>query len=1017
MKKIKFKKDLRRAVKIASFLLVSIFLLTSIFFASLQTESIRTAIKESVISYAKEKDIDLSIGSIEGSLPFSWTIHSVEIKAKEGTKLSIERALVRFDFFALFRRAISINSLSLESGKLELVKTSSAELSEQTLPSLYTLPWNIRIKNIRAKNFEIQRQDAKEATSLDLSASLVIKNKERFFSFNFKTIGSFPLELYLQGQKETVWGSADLKLNIPNSSSPTLHAVINGALKEEMWKGRVDLSMQQHSFALKGDSSFTLDSTGYLRFDEIQIESPDAKLGGNLNIKLMPLGLDGALFGHALNLHRFRPLFPKIHLEGSAGLDLRFISSEDQKMHMHLQFKDAQLAGVRAKELWLDAKLSHLFDEVEGALALEGEEIHYQKALISSLSARGGYEKEKGTFELTSRGALDSSFEIAASGDWERRKESTRVNIEKLSGFMQKNAFFLEKPCAFVFGSNELEISAFKLHAGQGYFAADARLTKESAEIKVAGKEFPLELIPLPQLLFHGKATFSGELSAQTGKIEGKGDLLIEEATLTSQGKKEPFRTRGTLLAHIADGKLQLHAHMRARGEQFLEWSATLPLEYKLSPFSLSLNPNKPISSELITEGELEEIFDFVSAHSHRATGLLTAHLFLSNTLADPRMLGSFEVQNGTYENYFTGTDLQEISVKGEASGKTINFLSAKAKDSQGGTIDAKGSLILNLEKRLPYLFTAELDRCRFINFEMISAKFTGPVEMEGNLDGADVRGTLAIYQANLNIPEKLPIDLPVLPMTFVNEPPHLSAVHLPPVFPFRLDLNLSAPGKIFIKGKGLDSEWQGSVHLMGTNMIFRGAGTLTLVKGSYAFAGKTFELTQGEVTFSDKANLSSYLNLTGTLVMQETTVFAHLKGPVLSPNLTFESRPHMPTSSLLSLILFNKDISEISPFQAIQIAQTIVSMSGGAGPNVLEAIRKSLGVDRLSIISGKEGSDAVSVQIGKYLTRGVMVTLVQGTSSSQVQVEVDLKNGFVLVAETQEEEEGKFTLKWNKNY
>ncbi|HEY5260196.1 MAG TPA: translocation/assembly module TamB domain-containing protein, partial [Rhabdochlamydiaceae bacterium] len=109
--------------------------------------------------------------------------------------------------------------------------------------------------------------------------------------------------------------------------------------------------------------------------------------------------------------------------------------------------------------------------------------------------------------------------------------------------------------------------------------------------------------------------------------------------------------------------------------------------------------------------------------------------------------------------------------------------------------------------------------------------------------------------------------------------------------------------------------------------------------------------------------------------------------------------------------------ISEISQGEAIHLAQVLISLSGGTGPDVLEAIRKSIGVDRLNIVSSQTDISKVSVQIGKYLTKGVMVTLSQGIDSSNVIVEVELKKGFILQAETQDEGEGKFTLKWNKNY
>ena len=93
-------------------------------------------------------------------------------------------------------------------------------------------------------------------------------------------------------------------------------------------------------------------------------------------------------------------------------------------------------------------------------------------------------------------------------------------------------------------------------------------------------------------------------------------------------------------------------------------------------------------------------------------------------------------------------------------------------------------------------------------------------------------------------------------------------------------------------------------------------------------------------------------------------------------PQLTFQSNPHLPTSSILARILFNKEISDISHPEALQLANTLMSLSGGAGPDVLEAIRKSIGVDRLTIVSAQPGSDQIAVQIGKYLTKGVLITL-----------------------------------------
>jgi translocation and assembly module TamB len=193
--------------------------------------------------------------------------------------------------------------------------------------------------------------------------------------------------------------------------------------------------------------------------------------------------------------------------------------------------------------------------------------------------------------------------------------------------------------------------------------------------------------------------------------------------------------------------------------------------------------------------------------------------------------------------------------------------------------------------------------------------------------------------------------------------------------------------------------------------------GTLQLVKGEYDFFGKKFKLTDGQIIFNDKPSPSATINISGNLSLSDTIITAHLQGPLSSPTLTFQANPQMSTSAILARILFNKDISDISQPEAIQLATTLISLSGGAGPSVLETIRKNIGVDKLAIASQTAHPDEIAVQIGKYLTKGVLITLSQSATSSQVIVEVEFNYGFVFQAETQEEQEGKFSLKWTHSY
>jgi translocation and assembly module TamB len=88
----------------------------------------------------------------------------------------------------------------------------------------------------------------------------------------------------------------------------------------------------------------------------------------------------------------------------------------------------------------------------------------------------------------------------------------------------------------------------------------------------------------------------------------------------------------------------------------------------------------------------------------------------------------------------------------------------------------------------------------------------------------------------------------------------------------------------------------------------------------------------------------------------------------------------------------------------------------------MLENTRRALGIDRLRIVSEptSEGEETISIQVGKYVAKGVLVSISQNAENSapNISIEVDIGKGFFFQAETDQlQEQGKFGLKWNKNY
>ncbi|MES2344909.1 MAG: translocation/assembly module TamB domain-containing protein [Chlamydiota bacterium] len=783
------------------------------------------------------------------------------------------------------------------------------------------------------------------------------------------------------------------------------------------WKGVANMTLSQEDLNLQGKALFHY-KDNLFDFQELLLKGQDILVSGDLKVALSPLALDGGLYAYIQNLNRFSRWAKDEHLGGSLALSTRFKS--DTFSECTLTIKNLDCSELLASELRAEAKMYNLWTNPQGSFSFEGERIYLPNVFLKTLSLHAVSTQESWQFALDGEGLWKDPLSFSITGAIKEKEKTLELIFEHAKAYTLGNVIQLESPFTLSKNDQEIKLTPCAFKIGEGSFFSEGYLSKKHSKLILKTDHFPLELLSLSRAEFAtmGTCSLDAHISEEQCSTQGRLSLLLEQASILPSGKAEPLLAKGNLQLNLDQNVLQIHSGLKASGSQFFEWTATLPVKGCFFPFTLDLERDSPIASEIVVEGNLEEIFDFINVGSHKFSGLASCHLYLSKTLNHPSLIGRIDLQEGSYENYITGTALESISASMAAENNRVLLTHFSAEDHEKGRISVTGELLLQTKEKFPFKFCSEFDNLNMLNYDSFSSNFTGPIIIEGNTEQGKAMGTLIVSHANFYIPDELPPDIPVLPITYIHEPPHMkkNRIEPPTLFPIALDIQLSAKNQIFVRGRGLSSEWQGNVHLGGKNSNVAANGTLHLVKGEFVFSGKIFTLTQGEISFAHKNAQEAFLSLTGTLALSDATITAILRGPLSTPQIAFQSIPHMPTSSILARILFNKDISDISPMQAIQLAQAIVTLSGGAGPDVLEKIRKSLGIDRLNIVSAN-GSDDISVQIGKYLTRGVMITLSQSADSSQILVEVDLSKGFIFQAETQEEDEGKFTLKWNRNY
>jgi len=116
-----------------------------------------------------------------------------------------------------------------------------------------------------------------------------------------------------------------------------------------------------------------------------------------------------------------------------------------------------------------------------------------------------------------------------------------------------------------------------------------------------------------------------------------------------------------------------------------------------------------------------------------------------------------------------------------------------------------------------------------------------------------------------------------------------------------------------------------------------------------------------------------------GDLVFAGNRQGALLSGEVDSPELSLTSQPPLPDDEILSRLLFGRTVTQITPLQALQLANALDVLAGRQGFDVIDHTRRMLGLDFLEIRDLGVELDAAALRAGKYLAENVYIEVEQG--------------------------------------
>ncbi|TCP63311.1 autotransporter secretion inner membrane protein TamB [Rhodovulum bhavnagarense] len=205
---------------------------------------------------------------------------------------------------------------------------------------------------------------------------------------------------------------------------------------------------------------------------------------------------------------------------------------------------------------------------------------------------------------------------------------------------------------------------------------------------------------------------------------------------------------------------------------------------------------------------------------------------------------------------------------------------------------------------------------------------------------------------------------------------------------PYPLDLVIAAPGQIFVRGRGLDAELGGRVHLRGTTADVAPEGRFELIRGRLDILSRRFDLSEGRIDL--QGALDPYLYFEATSQNEDFIARVVLEGPANAPEIRFTSEPDLPEEEVLSRLLFGQGLQNLSALQAAELAGAVAQLAGGGGGGLLSQLRKGTGLDDLDI-AGTQGG-GTELRLGKYLSENVYSEVTvddQGRSSITLNLDV----------------------------
>ncbi|MEH6584021.1 MAG: translocation/assembly module TamB domain-containing protein [Halioglobus sp.] len=433
---------------------------------------------------------------------------------------------------------------------------------------------------------------------------------------------------------------------------------------------------------------------------------------------------------------------------------------------------------------------------------------------------------------------------------------------------------------------------------------------------------------------------------AVTGDIEGnlKASLAADGALLASgvvnvspgqfileldQGKKQLAHDGGSLALNIDDKGLAAQLHFSPPEYGTLDASVNLP-----ALNSIPLSDHQPLTGSL--QASLPDLAGIAAwvPEIKAATGRMQADLKFAGTLEQPRVLGEFELLDGSAEIPVAGLRLQQAELRVHSKPSQSDQL-----EVLGGVVSGPGKMKLTGVIDVAETSAALLlqgDRFEIYNTRDARIALSPDMQINWQQETLTLRGELVIPEAEIT--PKLGIS-PAMISQNGEEASTAGQVIAPSgdvviingelddsaadelSAPFRIDnqTRLVLGDAVNVKALGFIGRITGEVLFTNTpeqtELIPFAKGQLSVEDGTFRSFGQDLDIRTGQLMFDNVPATEPKINLRAVRWIdndpQVSAAGITLTGPITTPTMELFSRPQMEASEVQAYLLTGRSVSD----------------------------------------------------------------------------------------------------------